>query len=451
MKRFQNVWENLKTSFWFLPSIIVVISLILAFASLNLDQTFGSKFNRGFIKLFPGSAEAARGLLSTIATSLITAISIVFSITIIALQQASTQYSPRVLRTFTRDKGDQTVLGVFLGTFIYSVLILRSIRGAPESGSSFVPALSITIGLILTLLSVALLIYFISHIAKSIQVEQIINNTRRTLSNEIDKLFPDKADIISDVQVSIGKLFEQVSGGGQIRSIAAEKSGFVRLIDFEALKNVRSKRINAVMVAPETGDFIAKGQTIIQVSEHGSGEDDYEPHKLANAVILDKQRSIEQDPLFEINQLVDIALRAMSPSLNDPTTAKYCLFHLTDALAQLSSREFPSARRTYDDNPIVFIYNIPTWPKFVDAAYSQIRRIAEDNVHITGTIIEQLHKLALLIPEGNRWKPIELQLDQIKSNIDKQAFSANDKESLFEKVKITEEILNEHEKKIKAA
>ena len=429
MEQLRNAWEKINTGFWFLPSISVALSVGLSFILLSIDSIYVSRMGLSVAGLFGGTADAARVLLSTIAGSLITVISIAFSITIVALQQASTQYSPRVLRSFTKDKGNQAVLGTYLGTFIYALLILRSVRAADSAAAEFVPALSITVGLALTLACMGLLIYFISHIASSLQIENIIKRIHEDLVGQIEDLYPDKLGAAADVETSGEELFEQLKGFHETLVVKTPKSGFVRAIDSRPLEGFADQAIPTVFVRAAVGDFVVFGETVAEISV-GRESARARADDLADAIIIDHERSVNQDALFEIGQLVDIALRALSPSVNDPTTAEYCLFRLTDALCQLASREFPSNKRTFDSGPTVFIFNRPGWPEFVDVAYSQIRRAAADDVHVTGVLVRQLAKLMRYAPDGNRVEAITRQLIEIREILGRQVFSKRETATL---------------------
>jgi len=440
MERLREIWENITTSFWFLPSVLVAFSIVLAFIFLTIDQIYISEEEGTILVPFGGAADAARGLLSTIAASLITVISIAFSITILSLQQASRQYSPRVLRNFIRDKGNQIVLGTYLATFTYSLLILRSVRDETDQIAGFIPALSITFGFLLALTCVGMLIYFISHVATSLQVENIVKNVHTVLVEEIDNLFPEHIDEAVDAGISGEELFNQLKGPGPVRQIKSKNSGFVHSFDDYLLAKLKSERVKAVFVLPLVGDFIAEDQVIIKISENETGEE-YDPDVLIKGIILRDQRSIEQDPLFALNQLVDIALRALSPGINDPTTAEYCLFQLRDALCRLAGRKFPPSRHIYEDNPVVFIFNRPTWHEFVDAAFNRIRRSAESYVGVTGIIIEQLHRLAPCVPEGNRSEPLRKQLNEVRDSVKRQSFNERDTDTLLRQIDEAEKIV----------
>jgi len=444
MERLKLIWENATTSFWFIPSIMLVLAIVLAVLTIYIDAQFSAQINRVIPVVFRGAPDAARGLLSTIATSIITVIAIAFSITIVALQQASTQHSPRILRNFTKDPGYQVVLGTYIATFIYALLILRSVRLAVLDEPEFVPSLSITIALLLALICMGLLVYFISRISSSLQVNEIVNSVHSDLVAEIENLFPKHIGEAIDEPTTAADIVKQLRGSEETIQVKAAKSGFVRLIDEKSLSRIDTSSIKWVSVRPEMGDFVSKGDVIIEISDRIKPEERV-LKQLSDAIVLDSYRSVKQDPLFAIRQHVDIALKALSPSISDPTTAEYSLLYLGDALCRLAGREFPKKARTFEDNPTIFVFNAPDWRHFVDSAFSQIRREAAVDVHVTGLLIQTLHKIAGYLPLGNRSQAVLYQLSEIRKSIEQQSFSDNDKKALVMQLNRAEEALFELE------
>jgi uncharacterized membrane protein len=192
MLKLRMVWEQLRSSFWFLPGVIVLAAVLLALFLVQLDLSLQEKqaLYAEWPMLLGSGAEGARSLLSTVASSMITVAGVVFSITIVALSLASNQYTSRVLRNFMRDRVNQAVLGLFLGIFAYCLMVLRTIRGAEET--IFVPSVAVLFGLLLAFVGIAVLIYFIHHIAMSIQAVNILAEVAVESLSAVEQLFPDK-------------------------------------------------------------------------------------------------------------------------------------------------------------------------------------------------------------------------------------------------------------------
>ncbi|HEX6383082.1 MAG TPA: DUF2254 family protein, partial [Anaerolineae bacterium] len=231
--RLENIWENAVDSLWLLPSVLVGAALILSLLLVQIDDRLLQRQDPLIPWLFSGTPDAARTILSVIAGSLITVISITFSLTILALQQAASQYSPRVLRHFTSNRGNQIVIGTYIATFVYSLMVLRTVRTATEDGNTrFVPALSITFGILLAIVCLGLLIYFIHQISQSLQVDVIISRLRSDLIGQIDKLYLGG----SDDPLSTDVLGKAVGQRDRSCYIYSERTGFVHVIDEEQLQ-----------------------------------------------------------------------------------------------------------------------------------------------------------------------------------------------------------------------
>lgn len=422
----QSFLENVKSSIWFIPAIFVTSFIILSQIFIALDRAFFEELSRGAPWLFSGSPDAARNLLSTVASSIITVVSIAFSITIIALQQASTQYSPRVLRTFTSDKWNQIVLGMYIATFTYALLVLRVIRSSDDSmDAGFVPELSVNVAIFFVLICMGLLIFFIHQIASSLQVSEIIRHVHHDLTREIDTLFPE----------SLGRHVKEPESAEQIMKklrkrkssvVKATQAGFVRLIDQEALSRVHVESSRWMYVHVRIGSFVNKGDVLVEVDSQSVSEKIQE--KIKNTVIINSQRSIHQDALFGITQLVDIALRALSPGVNDPRTAVYCIHYLSDALCRLSTRKFPENKRTFENNPMTFVFNRPSWDSFVSSSFNQIRRETADSFRVTIALLDGLSDIvSCYSKESKRIAPLLLQVQAIEETSGSRIASKADK------------------------
>ena len=187
--RIVSLWEEIRSSYWFVPALMAALSAALSFATIALDEALDREFIIAFGLVWSGGAEGARGLLSTVAGSMITVAGVIFSITIASFAQASSQFGPHLLRSFMRDTGNQIVLGTFIATFVYSLLVLRTVR-SDTNGGEVVPYVSVTLSMLLALASLGLLIYFIHHTSRSIQAPVVISAVADDLLESIDRLFP---------------------------------------------------------------------------------------------------------------------------------------------------------------------------------------------------------------------------------------------------------------------
>jgi uncharacterized membrane protein len=340
----------------------------------------------------------ARGLLSAVAGSMITVTATAFSIAIIALQLASSQFGPRLLRNFMQDTGNQVVLGTFIGTFIYCLFVLRAIRG--EDYGMFVPQISVTVGLVLTLASIAVLIYFIDHAATIIQASHIIDQVGRDFEGAIDRLFPQK--IGHGIPENQRRWVEEIPTNFDKEAcpVMAKDSGYVQAIDDEILMKIATSKDLLIRVKNRPGKYVVQGSELVRVWP-GDLVTEKLTKQIHKAFILGRERTEQQDVEFPINQLVEIAARAISPGINDPFTAIRCIDRLTAGLCRLAEREFPSPYR-YDENKNLRVIADPvTFPGITDAAFNQIRQYSKPDVAV---VIRMLEAIAVIAPYTNNKK-----------------------------------------------
>ncbi|URD48382.1 DUF2254 domain-containing protein [Chroococcidiopsis sp. CCNUC1] len=385
-----KIWDNLHSSYWFLPTIMAAIAIALAFTMLNLDRAgfYGPLEKWGWI--YAGGANGAREVLSSVAGSVISVAATAFSITIVALQLAASNYSPRVLRNFMQDRGNQVVLGTFIATFVYSLLVLRTVRGDGDDYDSFVPQLSVTVGLLLGLASIGVLIYFIHHAATIIQVSHIIMDASNDLHGAIDRLFPEK------LGRSLPKPHEHAIPANfdwDAYPVKANNSGYVQAIDNEELMQIACDRQLLLQIKSRPGRFVVKGSDLVMVFP-GDKVNRKLSDRINDAFMFGRQRTEQQDVEFPVNQLVDIALRAISPGINDPTTAIECIDQLSAGLSHLAQREIPSAYRYDDDNNLRVIAEPFMFAGLTDAAFNQIRQYGKSDVGVVIRLLEAIATIA---------------------------------------------------------
>jgi uncharacterized membrane protein len=388
--RVRSHLENIRASLWFIPSMLVALAFIMALTLTEIDRAAASsELAREREWLFSGTPSAARTMLSVIAGSLITVISLLFSITMLTLQQAATQFTPRVIRSFTQDRGNQIVLGVYVATFVYAILVLRQIRDSSAIGDQFVPVIAVTMAVILALVCLGLLVYFIHHSATVFQAATVIERVHQELLEAIDRLYPESIGV-PDEDVDLDT-FRDRRQYGPTTTVLASSAGYLRAVDDRGLIDALP-RSGWVIVYPQVGAYVLRGEPLVEL---GGGQDSaVDDEQVRRAFVLDRQRTMTQDALFGIRQLVDIALKALSPSINDPTTAEHAIGCLANALAQLAQRALPSRERAveYDNGRacLVLWTNRPSFAEMVDEAVSQIRRAAGGQPHVQRNLLMRL-------------------------------------------------------------
>ena len=365
--------------------------MLLAFFSILLDRFFDVTSmieDRFFYTLGPSGA---RTLLATVAGSVITIAGVAFSITIVALTLASSQFGPRLLKNFMKDIGNQVVLGTLIATFLYCLLVLGAIR---ENGDTiFVPHISVLVGLLLTLTSIGVFIFFIHHISISIHADTVVAGVSKDLKAAINNLFPEKMGQSSAPHDP--PLEEVLPSGFQRDSIAfvSVGSGYLQAIDSPGVMALATKQDVLIQLLYRPGEFIVEGETIGKIWPPGPVTEALITD-LQEAFLLGSYRTEEQDIEFSIHQLVEVALRALSPGINDPFTAISCLDRLGDVLTLLSGRILPSCLR-YDEEHILRVITYPlTIDGIFDAAFNQLRQYGCTSVAVGLRLLEVFSLIA---------------------------------------------------------
>jgi uncharacterized membrane protein len=341
---------SLSDSFWFVPAGVVLASMLVAAALVELDTFQAGELAEWSPRLFGASAEGSRAMLSAIATSMITVAGVVFSITVVVLSQASTQYSPRVLRNFMRDRPTQAVLGVFVGVFAYCLMVLRTVRGSEEA---FIPSLAVLGAMVYAFGAIAMLIFFIHHVAQSIQASAIVDRIAQETEAAIDDLFPEKLADAPDRGQDVAP------PPGAWDPVHADRCGYVVSVDAEALLRETIRHGRVVRIVPAVGAFVPQGGTVLEVGGVPPPSAT-EAAALRSCVVIDRQRTPVQDAAFGLQQLVDVAIKALSPGINDPSTAALCIDRLSDLLARLSGRRFPEPAR-FHEGRLAIIAPVPVF------------------------------------------------------------------------------------------
>ncbi len=385
-------WDSLQSSYLFVPAVIVAIAIALAVAMLTLDRQgyYGPLENWGGI--YTGSTDGARAMLAAIAGSTITVAGTVFSITIVALQLAASNFGPRLLRNFMKDIGNQVVLGTFIGTFIYCLLVLRTVRGNGDDYNSFIPQLSVTVALALALVSISLLIYFIHHASTIIQASHVISEVSADLDSATDRLFPEK---IGRGLSESGRQVAEIPANfdEDAYPVKAAKSGYLQAIDDEKLMQIASEQELIVRLEFRPGKFVVQGSELMMVYP-GKRVNQKLTKKFRDIFILGTERTEQQDIEFPIHQLVEVALRAISPAVNDSFTAIRCIDRLSAGLSRLAGRDSPSPYR-YDGLGKLRIITQPvTFAGLTDAAFNQIRQYSNSDVSVTIRLLEAIATIA---------------------------------------------------------
>ena len=377
-----KIFDRLRSSYWFIPSIMALAATALSVSAVQFDRTLGYEFSPEQRWIYTGGAEGARAVLSTIAGSVITVAGTTFSITVAALSLASAQFGPRLLRNFMRDTGNQVVLGTFTATFLYCVMVLRTVRGLDES--TYVPHVSITVAIVLAVASVGVLIYFIHHVAESIQVSHIIEVAGRELDAALSTLFPERAGEPDPANGSPDLPHEPGA------PVIAESHGYVLAIDQGTLLSIATRNEVTLRVTLRPGDYCLPGSSMVFAQPALPPDAEAEVRR---AFALGITRTSHQDAVFAFLQLAEVALRALSPGVNDPFTAIMCIDRITAAMSILEGRALPQAARSDETGTVRLIAHPYSYHDLVEAAYRHIREAASGHWQVQRHLCRNLQAL----------------------------------------------------------
>jgi uncharacterized membrane protein len=377
--------EALRTNLWLIPAIESAGAVVLFVVTLWVDHVAA----RGGVRLpswvISGSPDAARQILSSLAGSIITVVGVVFSIMIVTLTLASQQFGPRMLRTFIRDRGAQVTLGTFVATFFYAMLALISI------GGSFVPHLTVTVSLILTAIDLGVLIYFIHHIATTIQLPQVISSIASDLVRavEADAVPPARPDEPASGP-SLDILLARLDREGRV--VAAPSSGYLRFVRHATLVRIAAEHDAVIRLDYRPGHFLVKGHALGTVWPPEAA--DTIGRRLESVHITGPLRTLTQDIAFGIDQLVEIAIRALSPAVNDTFTAMTCIDWLGDSLCKIAVEWHPQAFHRDHLATIRLITAPVSYERLVQRSFEKVRQAAGG---MPAVLIRQLDALSKIM------------------------------------------------------
>jgi uncharacterized membrane protein len=395
--RFRKLLSDLGETFWLLPGAMVVAGIILALGLVNLDRS--GTIPKWLIEspwLYSGGGTGARTLLGAVASSTIGVAGTVFSITIAALSLAAGQMGPRLLRNFTRDRGNQVTLGAFLGTFSYALMVLRSVRTQEEG--TFVPHLSLSIGILLAFVCVGTLVFFVGHMAGRINVDTVI-------------------DLVSqDVRVAIARLTttdaQALPPSGafwrQALPITDTRRGYLQQLDDTGLAAWAAKNKVSIRLLVRPGDYVFPGAPIALVLPSAADAG----LAIRDATALGPQRVSAADLEFAVRQLVEVAVRALSPGINDPHTAISVLDRLASALCDVVPRILPSGVTLHDGDVALVVPSID-YDGLVDAMFHMIRQNAAGSAAVLIRMLDVLTSVLSCEFEAGRRDTLQRHADLV--------------------------------------
>jgi len=380
--RLRHLWDVLTTGYWFVPTVMMLVAAGAAFLLLYIDRVMiGGRVGW----LYAGGADGAGTMLSTVAGSVITVAGVVFSITIAALTQASSQFGPRLLRNFMRDTANQVVLGTFVGTFIYCLLVLRTVHGTVEDGVEFVPQASVTVAVLLATASIAVLIYFIHHVSVSLQAPAVVAAVLKELEDLIARL-PDDQEGTAVTRAATNGLPSDFDAGAC--PVLSTKQGYVQAVDYDGLIGLAERFDLVFRLAYRPGEHVIEGTPLLHAWPAERCEDNEMAGRVNVAFICGRSATAEQDLEHGLRQMVEVAVRALSPGINDPFTAINCIDALGSSICAVARRGLPGPLRFDRRGKLRIVTPVTTFAGVVDTAFNQIRQYGRGSVAVTVRLLE---------------------------------------------------------------
>lgn len=400
--------DRLRNSFWFTPALMTFAAILLATLTLSLDEKFaldGSGSGQTWVRsiLYSGDPDGARQVLATIAGSMVTVAGVIFSITMVALTLTSQQFGTRLLANYMRDRVNHVTLGTFIAAFVYSLLVMRRVYGQDEHD---VPHLSVTVALVLAVASVSVLIVFIHHVSVTIQAPNLVRSIGREVDVMVRKVYPlDAGDPAED---PVDGLHVDDEDGVEV---AAGISGYVELVDLDSLLMLATDHDLRISVDTRPGRFIVPTSPFARIWPARAVDDEVR-RKAARAVGTGARRTPQQDLEFPMRQLTEMAVRALSPAVNDPFTAVMCVDQLSVGLCDVARRPMPRpVRRDETGRLRVWEAEPVTFERLVSASYDQIRQCASFHVPVYVHALDALATIAGCVRETSRLDPLRRQGD----------------------------------------
>ncbi|MDQ2755116.1 MAG: DUF2254 domain-containing protein [Actinomycetota bacterium] len=418
--------DAVRSRLWPLPVLAIVLALVLGvvlpFVDTHLDSVVTGQPGAIQDVLFGGDADAARTVLSAVASSLITVTSLTFSLTVVTLQLASSQFSPRLLRTFTGDLFVQGTLGVFLATFTYSLVVLRRVRTANSAYAEFVPRLSVSFSFVLGVASVVMLVLFLAHLTGQIRPETMLREVHSDAQSVMDGIRRRQGSDEAPRRVPVDQLPAVPPGAHRL---LAPQSGFITSIDTRALLR-RCTEVDLVcMVERPIGRSVVEATPIgwvwASAAPAPSDLDELAADLVSKSVQTGHERTAVDDLGYGLRQLTDVAAKALSPGINDPTTAVHTLGHISALLCDLSGLDLDPVVASDDDGTLRVVLHQESFSRLVDGALTQLRRYGAGDPQVMSRLAQLLDELAYRCPSGRR-DVVRGQVERLRATVAAQDF-----------------------------
>lgn len=409
--------DRLRESMWFVPGLMVIVAMALAQGVIVIDLWLDARTLDLLPESFLLGVEGSRGLLVTIGGSVIAVAATMFSITMSVIATASSTYGPRLVRNFMADRSNQRVLGLFVATFVYCLMVMRRVQDESD-GEVFVPHLAVYVALLLALASVAAMVFFLHHIADVIQVATLVRRVRSELEQVADTLY--------GAQATSGR--EPAVVMPQSCALAlADNSGFVTIIDAEALVLAGKDNRGVVELIATPGTHVLAGEPLARVS----GDAEALSQAVRKNVVVGATRTPAQDVQFALQQVIEMAVRAVSPSTNDPYTARNAVDEVACGLVPALRNPDPDPGWVDDEGVVRLVWRPPSGEELVDTVFDDLRNYAAADPLVVAAAIRLAGRLLRVAPDAAA-RRVQRQLDELLAASGRTAMAVIDLERLEE-------------------
>lgn len=379
-------FSRLSRGLWFVPLACVLAGVGLSLGTIAIDRAFDYEL---VPRTISGGPDAAMEILGTVAASMVSLAALVLTITMVVVQLAMGQFSPRIVQRILEDKPSQLAIGIFVGTFAHSMLALREVQ---TEGEGVVPGVAVVVAFVLVIISIMVLVWYVHHIGRSLRVAALIELVGTDTRRLLDEQYLDHGP---------APRFERPT-------VCAQRSGVITQIDHKALVRAAVAGECVLTLLPALGEFVPAGAPLFAISGNVKRLD---VDAAIGAIQVGLERTLDQDLAYGLRMLVDIAERSLSdgPFL-DPTTAVQAIDRLYDCLRQLASRPFPGGQHRDEQGEVRLVTQSMTWEQYVHLAFDEIRIAGAGSPQVARRLHAALEDLQTIAPPGRK-RPLQDQLD----------------------------------------
>ncbi len=432
LDRIRNVMILIRGQMWLIPAIMIIVTLALAFFLLTNKYLIRAVEDAEFWWVYGGDASSARELLSSLLSGLMTMTSLVVSITFVVLTLAANQLGPRLIATFMADRQIQAVIGLFLSTILYVLVVLRTLKD--ELDKAAVPHIAVTAGSALTVACLITLLFYLHKVARSIIADNVVETAANELSKNIDDILPDEPGGTDDELPH-----PDLTGG---TPVSLDQSGYIQTIDYNALVEFAQKKDVVFKVDVRAGQFVLKHGDHIRVHRLGNLDEDT-INAIRKRFVIGQLRTPAQDLEYGVRQLVEIALRALSPGINDPFTAIVVLNRLGTALEIILARQ-PMPRFLRDADGELRVVAERLNEHLIGAAFDLIRDAGADQPLVLIRIAELLGQLAPVLHYDAARRAVLAQLEKLEESAEKASLAPSDRQQVMQHVDDARTAVGQH-------